>query len=353
MRLNTFASSALVFSFVFASFLLVVACGAQIATQVTVQSDAQQKISVSSDLVVLPVTVKDRNGNVVAGLTQNDFRVFDDDVEQTIDVFTSEASPLSLVILIDDDLKVRDAEQTTASLRSIAAGVSLMDEAMVCRFDLLFYRGDAFTNDGDRLLVDLKDAQKASGPSKAGPVPFVTPPSTHTPTNGEASRVAPVNMGAAPTKALHDAIFGATELLHDRGRNRRKVILLVSDGINGSAFNRHTYEETIGALLSENISVFSVAVGRNSFHRKFAVMRDYAAQSGGDVFYVSTTEQMEKLYSRIIEQARHEYTLAYVPRGSQAASTYHLLRVETLQRSFTVETRRGYYATVQAPDPNK
>ena len=103
------------------------------------QSEAQHKISINSDLVVLPVTVKDKNGNLVAGLELSDFRVFDDELEQTIEVFTSEASPLSLVLLIDDDLKAKDAEQMAPSLRAIAAGVSVADEAMVCRFDLLFY----------------------------------------------------------------------------------------------------------------------------------------------------------------------------------------------------------------------
>jgi VWFA-related protein len=310
----------------------------------TAQGEAQRKISINSDLVVLPVTVKDRNGNLVAGLEQSDFRVFDDAVEQSIDIFTTDASPLSLLILIDDDLKAPDAEQMAASLRAVAAGVSPMDEAIVCRFDLLFYPADAFTSDTDRLLIDLKNAEKASEPSKAGPVPFVTPPTTHTATNGEPTRTAPVNMGSAPTKALHDAVFASVQLLRDRGRNRRKLILLVSDGINGPGFNHHTYEETMAALLSDNISVFSVAVGRNSFHRTFALMRDYATDSGGDVFYAAKREQMEKLYSRITEQARHEYTLAYVPKGRQADSAYHVVRVEALREGFTVETRRGYYA---------
>jgi VWFA-related protein len=327
---------------------------AQTANQAPVaQSEAQRKISIDSDLVVLPVTVKDRNGNLVAGLEQKDFRVFDDELEQTIDVFTSEASPLSLVLLIDDDLKAKNAEEMAPSLRAIAAGVSLADEAMVCRFDLLFYSGDIFTSDGDRLLADLKKAQAASEPSKSGPVPFVTPPSTHTLTNGEPPIAARTDQGSAPTKALDDALFAAAQLLADRGRSRRKVILLVSDGINGPRFNHHSYEETLNALLSDNISVYGVAVGRNSFHSKFTLMRNYAMDSGGDIYYATRSDQMDKLYSRITEQARHEYTLAYVPRVSQASSNYHVVRVETTRDGFLAETRRGYYTSSAKDVPNK
>src|SRR3989441_5360480 len=68
------------------------------------QSEARAKISVNSDLVVLPVTVRDRHGNLVPDLQREEFRIFDDNVEQAIDVFTAEACPLSLIVLIDGDL---------------------------------------------------------------------------------------------------------------------------------------------------------------------------------------------------------------------------------------------------------
>src|SRR5260370_37667183 len=106
------------------------------------QSEARTKISVNSDLVVLPVTAKDRYGNLVPDLQREEFRVFDDNVEQSIEVFTAEAFPLSLVVLIDDDLKSNDAEQMAASLSAVAAGVSSSDETLICRFDLKFYPGE-------------------------------------------------------------------------------------------------------------------------------------------------------------------------------------------------------------------
>jgi len=208
-----------------------------------------------------------------------------------IDVFTSEASPLSLVLLIDDDLKSKDAERMAPSLGAIAAGVSLADEAMVCHFDLFFHPAETFTRDGDLLLADLKNAQEASEPSKMGPVPFVTPPSAHVLTNGEPPIAAPTDLGSAPTKALDDAVYASAQLLRARDRYRRKVILLISDGINGPRFNHHTHAETLSALLRDNISVYAVAVDSNSFHSKFALMRSYANDSGGDIYYASESDQ--------------------------------------------------------------
>jgi len=50
-------------------------------------------------------------------------------------------------------------------------------------------------------------------------------------------------------------------------------------------------------------------------------MRSYANDSGGDIYYASGSDRMEKLHSRITEQARHEYTLAYAPEVTTKVPT--------------------------------
>ena len=130
-------------------------------------------------------------------------------------------------------------------------------------------------------------------------------------------------------------------------------MLVISDGINGREFNNHNYQETLAALLSEDISVYSVAVGSTSFHRKFTRLFDYASNSGGDISYASKSQAMEKLYSQITEQARHEYTLAYVPRGNNRSSTYHAVEVRTTREGLHVKTRQGYNTPPAVSIPEK
>ena len=322
----------------------------KLASQEPSPSDAQNKIKVNSDLVILPVTVKNQFGELVPDLEAPDFRVFDDNVEQSVDVFTAEAFPLSLVILIDDDLKSKEAAQMAPTLRAITAGVSANDEAMVCRFDLDFYPGESFTSDLDKLWAELKNVQNHSEPSTAGPVPFVTPPSSHTLGVGEAPIKVPIASGSRPTKALDDAIHSSAALLHDRGPARRKIILVVSDGVNGPQFNHVSYQDSLGALLHDNISVYSLAVGSSLTKHKFSRLIDYSNDSGGDIYYASTSANIEKLYSQITEEARHEYTLAYVPRGIRTDAAYHKVEVRITRPAVTVKTRQGYY-TGPAPAP--
>ena len=125
-------------------------------TQTQLPSDSPARIVLNPTLVLLPVTVKDRSGNLVPDLKKDEFRIFEDDIEQQIDYFSAEAFPLSLVVLIDNDLKSKDADQVEPSLRSIVGGMSTNDEAFICRFDQFFYEGKGFTKDQDKLITELR-----------------------------------------------------------------------------------------------------------------------------------------------------------------------------------------------------
>jgi Ca-activated chloride channel family protein len=317
-------------------------------------SDAQARITVNSNLVILPVTVKGRSGELVPDLRREEFRVFEDNVEQRIDVFTAEAFPLSMVILIDNDLKDKDAEKVQASLESIIGGMSAEDEAFVCRFDQFFHPGKGFTADQDLLVKELK---RTNLDSEAD----IAPPSAAfggaTINNHSAVDDSAIDKGARairgqPTKALDDAVFAAAQLLHDRPRSRRRVIMLISDGVNGGKkFNKVSYDDVIKALLHENISVYSIAVPTAYFERKLSpIDRErsplirYADHSGGEVYHATKEHSFEEFYSRLTEEARNQYTLAYVPRGTDPAAEYHTIEVRVKREGLDIKTREGYYA---------
>ena len=257
------------------------------AAQQPKPADKQQgpaPIRVVTNTVVVPVTVKDRNGNLVADLRRDEFRVFEDNVEQQITQLSVETVPLSLIILIDNDLKRKDEMQVDPSLVSIVSGLSTSDEAFICRFDQFFHEGQGFTRDQDNLLTQLKRTTLSSEPSVAPPGgPFNGPTISGEPAPGAPPNPAGLQaIKGQPTKALDDAVFEAAELLKDRdSRKRRKVILLISDGQNGAKFNTHSYDETKAELLRQEISVYSVATGSSYFERKFNRLVSYSHGTPG------------------------------------------------------------------------
>ncbi|HLK04756.1 MAG TPA: VWA domain-containing protein [Candidatus Acidoferrum sp.] len=316
----------------------------------TGQSDAQAKIVLTVNTVLLPVTVKDSSGNLVPDLTREEFRVFDDNIEQRISLFSVEAFPLSAVLLIDNDLKGKDSEMVESSLKSIVAGLSLSDEAFVCRFDTNFHPGKGFTKDQDKLVTELKRTRLDTetdvvGPDPSGPFGAGATINGQNVAGGPAVAPSTKILRGQPNKALDDAMYEAAALLSDRGRSRRKVIFLISDGKNAKN-NKYDYETVVKELLRYNISVYSLAVGSAFLDRKFTRLQSYAHDTGGEVFYAAKQKTLEELYSRVTEQARNQYTLAYSPQGNDKTKDYHAVEVRVRRPGLNIITRQGYYSAL-------
>ena len=250
-------------------------------------------------------------------------------------------------------MKQKDADQVEPSLVSIVGGLSATDEAFICRFDEFFHEGKGFTKDQDKLITELKRteiASKSSAPPPGGP--FNGPTINNAPAPG----APPNNAGmmaikGQPTKALDDAIFAATELLKDRDpRRRRKVILLISDGQNGAKFNTHSYDETRSELLHQGIAVYSIATGSSYLERKFNRLVSYSRDTGGDIYFGAKQQAFSEFYSRIAEEARNQYVLAYSPKGDRKVD-YHSIEVRVRREGLTILAREGYYGGTFAASP--
>jgi len=310
------------------------------------------KLTAHSNEVIVPVTVKDGSGRIVPDLRRDEFRIFEDSVEQRISSFRADATPISMVLLVDNDLKSKDAKQVEGSLRSVVAGLSLNDEVMLCRFDQFFHPGKGFTRDQDKLLAELKRTELDSGPSVSPPNPAINSGPT---INGHSSvgdqpNVAPatINIKGQPTKALDDAVYSAAQLLEGRDpeRQRRKIIFMISDGVNGAKFNTNKYDAVIKELLRSDIALYGVGVGSAFFERRFERLSKYAHDTGGDVYYALKGHAMEELYSRVTEEARNQYTLAYAPTGTDRGAEYHTIEVRVKREGLTILAREGYYPGV-------
>ena len=313
-------------------------------------------IRTTVETVVVPVTVKDRSGNLVADLKKDEFRIFEDTVEQKIDRMITEAYPISMVVLIDNDLGQKDEAQVEPSLLSIIGGMSTSDEAFICRFDQYFHPGQGFTKDQDKLATLLRRTEMAShsstppsGDPFSGPTINNQPAPGTMPGQGSDTQSLRAIKGQ-PTKALDDAVYNAAMLLRDRDSlKRRKIILLISDGQNGAKFNTHNYDETKAELLRQGIAVYSVATGSQYFNRKFTRLASYSHDTGGDIYYGAKEDTFSEFYSRITEEARNQYTLIYSPVGERKLD-YHSIEVRARREGLTILARQGYYGgALEAP----
>jgi VWFA-related protein len=306
-------------------------------------------------VVIVPVTVKDPNGQLVAGLQKEDFRLFSDGIEQKIAGFSSDAVPLSTVVLIDNDLPDRAVTQVQKSLEAIAGGFGPRDEVALVTYDEYPSMVFDFSTNNDKLFTQLKrlelgshSTQTISDPTTAGP--FINgqpvPTATGMPQHG--------SKRGKSTNALDDAIYAAGEMLRSRPRDRRKIIFLISDASNAND-NHHTFDETLRMLLEANVSVYSISVtrsvpfGKSIAQRGIAAIDKYANLTGGDTFFSSKDADLERLYSDVTEQARNEYTLTfYPPAETNTGKDFHSIEVRVERPDLNVTARAGYYESAIA-----
>jgi VWFA-related protein len=314
--------------------------------QGTRQGDTRARISARTDLVIVPVTVKDRQGQLVGDLQREEFRVFEDNVEQKIVLFTADPFPLSAVVLIDNDLSQKSSEQVQKSLTAISAGFGPSDEVAVVTYDQFPQTVVDFSFNNDQLFTQLKrldlgshfPTDTAGGPMTAGPV-----------INGKDAGGAPVAAGAPvsrTTKDLDDALFAAAAMLKGRGRLRRKIVFLISDG-NNSRHNAHSFDQTMQELLAADVSVYSISVGHAFLQHQTGRLEHYANGTGGDTFYAAKQRDLERLYSGVTEEARNEYTLTFSPEDIDRSKTFHTIEVRVRRPDLKVSARQGYYEAAQ------
>lgn len=305
------------------------------------RAPARATIRSTVELVVVPVTVKDSKGNLIDDIRKEEFRLFEDGVEQQVSLFSTEAAPLSALVLLDDDLKPKAADQLRKSLLAIAGAFSESDEVSLASFASFFSPVMEFTQNNDHLMAELK--RLVSG-DESFPDPESTAP--HPTAGGQPIPGAPTTtQQVAPdktTKHLDDALHAAAETLRARDRQRRKVVILVSDGVDARN-NTYNYDQTVAMLLSSDVSVFAIGTDAALLRRGASPLSRYARATGGDTYFVNSVSSLSRAYSQVAEEARHQYTLGYVPAGTDHTQNYHSIEVRVRRPALDVLSRDGYY----------
>jgi VWFA-related protein len=307
------------------------------------------KIHAKVDLVVVPVTVKSSGDKLVPALTKNDFVIFEDGRPQAITNFTVDPVPLSAAVVVDTGLTAGSFSKVQKTFTALAGAFSDFDEVAVYRYDkfvtkvLDFSQGTERIETAMKTLNDLKADLRLESNIPRGP--FSVPG----PTINGAPVVPPGQVGVIVTsppkssKVLHDAIFAAASDLGKRERNRRKIVLVISDG--DSAGSNHSFDETTRSLLEKDVQVYAIGVDQPFPFKALSVLADYAKATGGDAYFVNSVQNIENSYVTVTEEARNQYVIGYISNNeiTGAGPVFRDVAVEVNGRSLKALHRKGYY----------
>ena len=275
-------------------------------------------------LVVVPVAVKDRDGTLVDDLSKADFRVFEDGQPRLIQYFSNETTPLSTVILVDTGMSALSLGTLRSRLQSLSDSFAPDDEQALILFDNTIRLTQDFTTQGDLLAEAAKKSLSegtGAGPSILGG-PLGNPPTI----NG-----VPVDRpGTAPVQAsrvakrVDDALYSAAERLRTRALGRRRVVVILSDGVNGSD-NRIPHDQVMEALAASDVTVYAVSFGSGWAIKGRDWLARVARETGGDIAYVQRRKGLDQAFSQLTTEARNAYVLGFLPRS--ADGNFHEIQV--------------------------
>ncbi len=268
--------------------------------------------TVKVGLVVLPVTVFDKLGGFAAGLEKQDFTVYEDNTQQSIEVFDNKDVPVALGLMIDSSTSMATMRsEVVAAALALAESSNPDDEIFVAHFfnrvAVTLRLGEALTRNVDQL------------------------------------REAVSNIPGTGKTALYDAVYEGLDHIR-QSRLQKRVLVIISDGADNAS--KHTLNEALDMAKTSHSLIYSMGIydsrNRDSSPK---VLKELANISGGRAFFPETAAELPDVCKRIAIDVRSQYTLGYIPSNQTVDGRYRKIRVDVRSpnhEKLTVRTRSGY-----------
>ena len=266
---------------------------------------------VGMDLVQLNVSVFDPSGQIIKGLTQSAFTIFENKVKQEISVFRQEDVPVSLGLVIDNSASMeKKKDRVASSALAMVKASNPADEVLIINFNEEADIVQDFTND-----------------------PALLEKSLH-------------KLGAKGETAMRDAALLGIEHLRAKAKRDKKVLVIITDGEDNSSFA--TQQKVIEAAHLTNTIVYAIGLlgeeRPESAARAKSQLEALTTATGGRAWFIADVSAIAGITPEIAHEIRNQYVLGYTSSDTNKDGSFRTIRVEVNVPGATVRTRSGYYA---------
>ena len=270
-----------------------------------------------TSLVVVNVSVTDKQFRQISGLNKEHFEIFEDKVRQEIEFFSDEDKPASVGIIFD----------LSGSMKN---KISRARDAIKAFIDTCHNQDDFFLvgfNERATLLAEISD-----GRSVLDRLSLAEP-------HGQT--------------ALYDAAYLGVEKVKE-GRHDKRAILIVSDGQDNAS--RYDYGELRKLLKEGDVQVYCIGITEEGVdmgsildRQGRLILEEISRTTGGMSFFPRSYAELEDAVTRIALTLRHQYSIGYVPFNEQRDGKWRKIKVRVNAPkglpSLIVRAKEGYYAT--------
>ena len=280
--------------------LALLTCSALLPTALFPQEPPQNVIRVNVNLVLVDATVKNKAGQIMVDLKQENFELREDGTPQKIEIFSRDELPLDVALVLDLSDSIGPFLVPLRQAANIAlSALKPEDQVALFTFSTEAQMRVPFTHDKSQ-IADMIGGFQTGGATN-----------------------------------INDAIFLPAQYLLNAPQKDRRVIILISDDVGTSAGGQGTRDIVTEAIASDAV-VYNLKIpGYNPPETRMAAamtpglvdIRKVVEQTGGEVFNVPDVAHLDEVFRALIQRIKTRYTLGYYTNATAALGKPHKIDV--------------------------
>ncbi len=271
------------------------------------KAEGYTSLTVNIPAVTLNLTVTDKDGNLITGLTRDYFKVYEDKKEQTITNFFPDGSPVNVVLLLETSQWIQGLERDFwYGVMGFLQSLRPEDYCALVTYDMK-----------PRIVVDF------------------------TKNKNKIASEANVNLYYKGFREsnLSDAVAFTIDRMKDV--EGKKAIVLLSTGLD--TFSRMNYSDALKVAESSDTVLYAISMGQliravnemgysqvtlSEFRMADLRLRSFARKTGGEAYFPKFISEYPSIFKNISLYLRYQYTLAYRPENQNLKDEKRKIKVE-------------------------
>ena len=295
-----------------------------------VSDSEDDAIKVETNLITIPVSVFDRNGLYIPNLSQDNFKIFEDGIEQEIEYFATTEAPFTVVLLLDTSPSTAfKIDEIQDAAMAFVNQLQPQDKVMVIEFDANIHVLTEPTTDRNLIFKGIKKADFGGGTS------------------------------------LYDAVDYSLRKRLSKIAGR-KAIVLFTDGVDTTSM-KADYDSSVREAEEAEATIFPIyyntffdqgrqtggifspfpTIIRGNTSREYALGRQYlkdlADSTGGRVFNADNSPGgLTRTFEGIAEELRRQYSIGYIPDNPGTTGQRKQIKVRVNRSNLIIRARDSY-----------
>jgi VWFA-related protein len=285
-------------------------------------------IKIDSRLVNLNVRVTDSAGKLIPNLSQADFQIFENNIEQQVVRFEPVTSPVSVVLLLDASSSTREhwkiiKKAAKKFIETLSPNTPIAVAAFTRRFMVIC----DFSCDRKTLKERIDKTKNLSSGT-----------------------------------AFYDATWSTLNLFKEV-KEQRKAVVMMTDGVDNSLSDedyepKHPFDEVLARIGQDEITIYpiyfdteyqvTVRMRGSDTHESYVTAREQlqriADETGGTLFKADRAEDLDGVYQRVASELQTLYSVSYNPADKNYDGKWRNVGVKVKQGAAMARTKRGFYA---------